>query len=90
MLKTKRDDPAELLRLAITGLDEQIAELQETRTQLAALIDQRSAGLAAETAAPRKRRKLSAEAGRPLLKGRDLQRKRVNLSRPLPRRRPRR
>src|SRR6266542_3300257 len=62
MLKTKRDDPAELLRLAITGLDEQIAELQETRAQLAALIDQRSAGLAAETASPRKRRKLSAEA----------------------------
>ena len=62
MPKTKRDDPAELLRLAITGLDEQIAEMQETRAQLAALIDQRSAGLAAETAPPRKRRKLSAEA----------------------------
>jgi hypothetical protein len=62
MPKTKRDDPAELLRLAITGLDEQIAEMRETRAQLAALIDQRSAGLAAETAAPRKRRKLSAEA----------------------------
>lgn len=62
MPTTRRDDPAELLRLALIGLDAQIAELQETRAQLAALIDQRSAGLAAETAAPQKRRKLSAEA----------------------------
>lgn len=62
MPTTRRDDPAELLRLALIGLDAQIAELQETRAQLAALIDQRSAGLAAEIAAPQKRRKLSAEA----------------------------
>jgi hypothetical protein len=129
MLKTKRDDPAGLLRLAIPGLDEQIAELQETRSQLAALIE-RSAGLAAETAAPRKQRKLSAEArakisaakarwarerkakvkaqkpktaakkaqskanpakARPApAKGKRSSAKRVNLSRPLLRRRPRR
>jgi hypothetical protein len=62
MPTTRRDDPAELLRLALIGLDAQIAELQETRAQLAALIDQRSAGPAAETAAPQKRRKLSATA----------------------------
>jgi outer membrane biosynthesis protein TonB len=62
MPTTRRDDPAESLRLALIGLDAQIAELQETRAQLAALIDQRSAGPAAETAAPQKRRKLSAEA----------------------------
>ena len=62
MPTTRRDDPAELLRLALIGLDAQIADLQETRSQLTALIDQRSAGLAVETAAPQKRRKLSAEA----------------------------
>jgi hypothetical protein len=62
MPTTRRDDPAELLRLALIGLDAQIAELQETRAQLAAFINQRSAGPAAETAAPQKRRKLSAAA----------------------------
>jgi hypothetical protein len=62
MPKTKRDDPAELLRLAITGLDEQIAELQEIHTQLAAMIGRPSASLAVEATAPQKRRKLSAEA----------------------------
>src|SRR5262245_65416014 len=60
MPTTRRDDPAELIRLALIGLDAQIADLQETRAQLAALIDQRSAGLAAGTAAPQKRRRLSA------------------------------
>jgi len=62
MPTTRRDDPAELLRLALIGLDAQIAHLQETRARLAALSDRRSAGLAVETAAPQKRRKLSAEA----------------------------
>jgi hypothetical protein len=62
MPKTKNDDLAELLSLAITGLDEQIAELQELQTQLAAMVGRPSASLAVEAAAPQKRRKLSAEA----------------------------
>src|SRR6266545_3332521 len=62
MPKTKKDDPAELLRLAITALDAQIAELQAMHTQLAAMIGRPSASLAVEAAAPQKRRKLSAEA----------------------------
>jgi hypothetical protein len=62
MSKTKRDDPAELLRLAITGLDERIAELQAIHTQLAAMIGRPSGDIAVEAAAPQKRRKLSAEA----------------------------
>jgi hypothetical protein len=62
MPKTKRDDPTELLRLALIGFDAQIAELQKTRAQLAALIDQPPASLDVEAAAPRKGRKLSAEA----------------------------
>jgi hypothetical protein len=56
MPKTKKDDPAELLRLAITGLDAQIAELQAMHTQLAAMIGRPSASLAVEGAAPQKRR----------------------------------
>jgi hypothetical protein len=62
MPKTKKDDPTELLRLAIKGLDEQIAELRGMQTQLAAMIGGPSAGLAAEAAAPQKRRELSDEA----------------------------
>jgi len=31
MPKTKRDEPAELLRLALTDFDAQIAKLQEAR-----------------------------------------------------------
>jgi hypothetical protein len=62
MPKTKRDDPAELLRLAIIGLDEQIAELQRLRAQLLAMIERPSADLAVEAAPPQKGRKLSAEA----------------------------
>src|SRR5262245_3017216 len=62
MPKTKKDDPAELLRLAITGLDEQIAELQEMQTPLAARIGRPAASLAVKAAAPQKRRELSAEA----------------------------
>lgn len=62
MPKTKRDDPAELLSLAITGLDEQIAELRRMRAQLLAMIDRPSTDLVMEAAPPQKRRKLSAEA----------------------------
>src|SRR5262245_8374488 len=62
MPKTKQDNTAELLRLAITGLDDQIAELQEIQTQLAAMVGRPSASVAVEAAAPQKRRKLSAEA----------------------------
>ncbi len=61
MLTTKRDDPAELLRLALDGFDAQIAELQKTRSQLAAMINQPPAGPTVEAAAPQKR-KLSAAA----------------------------
>jgi len=64
MPKTKKDNTAELLRLAITGLDDQISELQEIQTQLAAMIGRPPASPAVEVeaAAPQKRRKLSAEA----------------------------
>jgi len=62
MPKTKKNDPAESLRLAIKELDEQIAELQEIQTQLAATIGRPSAGLTREAAAPQNQRKLSAEA----------------------------
>src|SRR5215813_5449100 len=48
MPKTKRTDPTELLRLALIGFDAQIAELQKIRAQLAALIDQPSAGPAVQ------------------------------------------
>ena len=61
MPTTRRNDPAELLRLALSGFDAQIAELQATRAQLAAIINQPSAGPTVEAAAPQKR-KLSAEA----------------------------
>ena len=62
MPTTKRNDPAESIRLALVSFDAQIAELRETRAQLATLIDQPSASSAVKVAAPRKRRKLSAEA----------------------------
>ncbi len=61
MPTTKRNDPAESIRLALVSFDAQIAELRETRAQLATLIDQPSATSAVKVAAPRKRR-LSAEA----------------------------
>jgi hypothetical protein len=62
MPRTKRDDPTELLRLALIGLDAQIAALQQTRAQLAALIDQPSASPDVEATTPQKRRKLSDAA----------------------------
>src|SRR5262245_38917483 len=61
MPTTRRNDPAELLRLALDGLDAQIAELLKTRAQLAAMIDQPPAGPVIEAAAPIKR-KMSAAA----------------------------
>jgi hypothetical protein len=62
MPRTKRDDPKELLRLALIGFDAQIAELQMTHAQLAALINQPSASQDVEEATPQKRRKLSDAA----------------------------
>jgi hypothetical protein len=62
MPRIKRDDPAELIRHALISLDTQIAELRETRAQLAAMIDQSSMTPAVRAAEPQKRRKLSAEA----------------------------
>jgi hypothetical protein len=57
----RRDNPAEAIRLALIGLDAQIADLWETRAKLVALIDQPPTGSAVKMAEPRKRR-LSAEA----------------------------
>jgi hypothetical protein len=57
----KRDDPDELLHQAIIALDSQIEDLQDRRSQLAAMIDGKPAGPAVKAAAPGKRRKLSAE-----------------------------
>lgn len=62
MPRTKRDDPTESLRLALIGLDAQIADLQKTRAQLAALIDRPSASPDVEAAPPQKRRNLSDAA----------------------------
>jgi len=62
MPRIRRDDPVKLIRLALVGLDAQIAGLRETRTQLAAMIDQSPMTPAVQVAAPQKRRKLSAEA----------------------------
>ncbi len=63
MPKTRREDVAELLGLALNGLDMQIADLQEKRAQLAAMIGGQPAGPAMRAAAPRKKGGLSA-AGR--------------------------
>ena len=62
MPKTKGEDLEELLRRALTGLDAQIAELQNKRAQLAVLIEPAAAVPAIYAAAPRKQRKMSAEA----------------------------
>jgi hypothetical protein len=62
MPRTKIDDPNELLRLALISFDAQIAELQKTRAQVAALIDQPSASPEVEVATPQTGRKLSDAA----------------------------
>ncbi len=59
---TIRDDLADLLRLAIVGLDAQIAELRERREQLMALINGQPAGPGVKVAKSRNRRALSAAA----------------------------
>jgi len=63
MPKTRREDVAELLRLALNSLDTEIADLQEKRMQLSAMIGGQSTGPAMKSAALPKRRGLSA-AGR--------------------------
>src|SRR6266545_2631342 len=62
MPTTRRDDPAEWLRVALNGLDAQIAKLREMRAKLAAMIDQPSADPGVKVATSRNRRKLSAAA----------------------------
>jgi hypothetical protein len=62
MPRINRNDPAKLIRLALIGLDAQIAELRERRAQLATLINQTSSISPEIVAAPQKRRKLSAAA----------------------------
>jgi hypothetical protein len=62
MPTTKKNDPAESLRLALVCFDARIAELRETRAQLATLIDQPYASSAVKVATPQKRRKLSDAA----------------------------
>jgi hypothetical protein len=60
---TKPFDQSELIRLALAGIDAQIAELQEKRAQLAALAEPQSAGSAVKAATPTtKGGKMSAEA----------------------------
>jgi hypothetical protein len=61
MPTTRRDDPTELLRQALEGLDAHIAELQQTRAQLVALLDKSpSAASAVEAATPQKRQRSAA------------------------------
>lgn len=62
MLKTKGEDPEDLLRRALAGLDAYIAELQMRRTQLAALVAPDAPVPTVAAAAPRKQRRMSAEA----------------------------
>lgn len=53
---------SDLLRLAMIGYNMQIAELQERRAQLAAMIHEKPQRPAAKVIAPKKRRKLTAAA----------------------------
>src|SRR5262249_15021151 len=60
---TRREDVAKLLRIALDSLDAQIADLQENRAQLSAMIGEQSIGSRMREAAQQKRHGLSA-AGR--------------------------
>ena len=63
MSNTKSFDQSELIRLALIGLDTQIAELQAKRTQLTTLHNQKSVSPVVKTTAPqRKGGKMSEEA----------------------------
>src|SRR5882724_10914540 len=63
MPNTKSFNQSELIRLALAGLDAQIAELQEKRAQLAALTNSQSAGSAVKATAPQQKGgKMSDEA----------------------------
>lgn len=63
MSDTKPFNQSELMRLALAGLDAQIAELQEKRAQLAALTTGQPAASTVEAAPPpEKTGKMSAEA----------------------------
>ena len=62
MPRPKRYDTTELLRLTLVGLDTRIAVLKETRAKLAAMIHRQPTGAGVKSAAPQKRRKISAEA----------------------------
>jgi hypothetical protein len=60
---TKTFDQSELIRLALAGLDAQIAELQEKRAQLTALTNPQSTGSEVKAATPTtKGGKMSDEA----------------------------
>ena len=62
MPRPKRYDTAKLLRLTLVGIDTRIAALKETRAKLAAMIHRQPTGAGVKSAAPQKRRKISAEA----------------------------
>lgn len=59
MPSKSREDVTALLRLALAGFDAEIADMQEKRAQLSAMIGGQSAAPAMKGAAPRKKRKLS-------------------------------
>lgn len=59
-----RNNPAELLRLALIGLDARIAELNEMRMQLAALVNEPSAGAVVKAAAAQRKRRNLSDAAR--------------------------
>jgi hypothetical protein len=63
LLNNKSFDQSELIRLALAGLDTEIAALQEKRAQLAALTNEQSASAAVKAATPKQKTgKMSAEA----------------------------
>lgn len=63
MLNNKPFNQSELIRLALTGLDTQIADLQEKRAQLAALTNEQSANATVKAPTPKQKTgKMSEEA----------------------------